>query len=151
MPGFLALFAGVFGLLVMSQTITLEATLTDTKDYAYYRAKNYTDKYRVFVRYAMEYMTANPTATGSIHWDTIRSGSNAPAPVASLNMPPSWRIVSDGATYSLCTEFPDDISAGALNKSLDGLTPKVNRVSGNVFVIDDPASATLATEAAKCN
>lgn len=112
---------------------------------------NYLHKYQDFVRYSHAYMKANPSATGSVFWASIKTAG--PAAVQDATYPADWKLVADGSGgFVICTPFPDKQTAVGIERHLLGeRTEKAVPVNTNKVVIGDPANPSgLATEAAKC-
>lgn len=108
------------------------------------------DLYKIFVRHAVAYMKANPAASGTVYWPAIASSLALPPAMAGTGMPATWRIVSDGSTYVLCTEMKNEETPSYLSRTLMERPEKLNRVNGK-WVVGDPSNPTqLTTEAAKC-
>lgn len=143
---FLAAIAafGLFQWRTLSQSVN-----TDTVEVAH--IDNEFDLYKVFIRYAVDYMNANPTASGTFYWSSIATALQLPPALANTGMPSTWRIVSDGTTYVLCTDMRNDETPARIGRLLADRPEQVNRVSGK-WVVGDPATpSVLTTEAAKCS
>lgn len=144
----LFLVALYIAFLALSMPDTYKATGMDPDTVA---AENVRGQYQTFVRWAVFYMAANPAANGTFDWSDIVATPGVPQGVTLTNMPSNWTIVANGTSYVLCTEMPTGLSAAMLGEILDG-QERVEKLvkSGDKYVIADPASATIATEAAKC-
>jgi hypothetical protein len=125
-----------------SMLITKESERTDYAEFG---------KFQMFIRVAHKYMTANPTASGDIYWATIKT--SAPPSAQTVPMPDTWKIVSTGATYVICTEFASRRAANMPGQLVEDKGVKLVQVPSGKIVVGDPAAGetALETEAAKCS
>lgn len=124
-----------------SMLITREAERTDYAEFG---------KFQMFMRVAHKYMTANPSASGTIGWATIKT--SAPPSAQTVDMPSTWNIVSTGTSYVICTEFASRRAATMPGQMLEDKDVKLVQLPSGKVVVGDPAAGTTALEleAAKC-
>jgi len=125
-----------------SMLITRETERTDYAEFG---------KFQMFMRVAHKYMTSNPAATGTLYWDTIKV--NAPPSAQTVAMPDTWKIVSTGTSYVICTEFASRRAASMPGQLLEDKSVKLVQLPSGKVVVGDPAAGetALETEGAKCS
>lgn len=125
-----------------SVLITQESERTDYPEFG---------KFQMFMRVAHKYMQANPTASGTIYWATFKT--SAPPSAQTVSMPDTWKIVSTGGSYVICTEFASRRAAAMPGQLLEDKPVKLVHLPSGKIVVSDPAAGETAmeTEAAKCS
>lgn len=108
-------------------------------------------QYRLFMYTADQYLAANPSATGTLAWSTLKTVPSAPSGVASAVMPATWKVVVPaGGKWVACTTI-DSRGVKLLLKTATAdkrtAIPYITSTTGDVTIVtpSDPTAPSLSS------